>query len=110
MWSMTRVCGGDFDRGEAEAEGVDVPVGERVGVVGVDHAGGEFGVGVVEPVDDEVVVAGEAGVVLDGVASESMDRYSDVGHGGSIEAQSGLALRAGYGTIHPAVGKLHAHR
>ena len=60
--------GGDFDGGEAEAEGIDVPVGERVGIVRGDYAFGQLGVGVVDPVENKVVVAGEAGVVLDGMA------------------------------------------
>lgn len=61
--------GGDFGGGKVEAEAFDVPMGERVGVVGGDGALGQLGVGVVEPVDDKVVAAREAGVVLDRAAT-----------------------------------------
>ena len=37
--------GGYLDGGNAEAEAVDVPVGERVGIVGGGYTLGELGVG-----------------------------------------------------------------
>ena len=55
--------GGDFGGGDAEAEAVDVPVGEGVGIVGVDGTFGQLRVGVVDSVEHEVVMAGEGAPV-----------------------------------------------
>jgi hypothetical protein len=85
--------GGDFDGGDAEAEAVDVPVGEGVGIVGVDGTFGQLRVGVVDSVEHEVVMAGEASVIQDGV-TEVLKRqiFCQDGHGGRVEAHLRFAF------------------
>jgi hypothetical protein len=59
---------GNVDGGSAKAEGVDAPMGERLGVVGGDKALTAGMAGIVDPVDHEVVAAG---VVQDGAANRT---------------------------------------
>ncbi|HXC95781.1 MAG TPA: hypothetical protein VNU92_08765 [Edaphobacter sp.] len=74
---------------EVEAKGFDVPMGEGVGVVRCDKAFGHFRVEVIDPVDDKVMTAREARMVLDWVASGGLGKVDrKVCHRRSVEAHA----------------------
>ena len=60
---------GELGGGEAEAKAVDVPVGERVGIIGGNDAFGQLRVRVFDPIQDEVIATSEASAIQYGVAS-----------------------------------------
>ena len=80
------VIDGDFGGREVQAEGLDVPMEDRIGIIPIGGARGQLGVRIVDPVEHKVVAATEAGVIFDGMPrGPSGKEVSKVGHGSVVK-------------------------